>query len=66
MHLWWDSKLNQIVLVVISLLLLMLFIGFAIMDSHQYQPILEPPGAYSDHRRRRRRCSRGKRRGMNA
>ena len=46
MHLWWDSKLNQLVLV-ISLLALTLFIGIAILDSHQYQPILEPPTAYN-------------------
>ena len=46
MHLWWDSKLNQIVFV-ISLLLLTLFIGITILDSHQYQPILDPPQAYS-------------------
>ena len=46
MHLWWDSKLNQIVLV-IALLALALFIGIAVLDSHQYQPILQPPGAYS-------------------
>ena len=46
MHLWWDSKLNQVVFV-ISLLLLTLFIGITIIDSNQYQPILHPPGAYS-------------------
>ena len=46
MHLWWDSKLNQLALVV-SLLALTMFIGIAILDSHQYQPILQPPGAYS-------------------
>ena len=46
MHLWWDSKFNQLILVS-TLLFLTIFIGFAIMDTDQYQPIIEPPGAYS-------------------
>ena len=45
MHLWWDSKFNQLVMVV-SLVLLVLFIGISILDTDQYRPALEPPGAY--------------------
>ena len=46
MHLWWDSKFNQLV-VGISLLFLAVFIGAAITDTDQYQPTIQPPGAYS-------------------
>ena len=46
MHLWWDTKFNQLIMVV-SLLFLTIFIGIAIMDSNQYQPILNPPSAYT-------------------
>ncbi len=46
MHLWWDSKFNQLILAV-SLLFLVIFIGASITDSEQYQPVLEPPGAYA-------------------
>ena len=46
MHLWWDSKLNQLIMAV-SLLFLVIFIGFAITDSSEYQPQLNPPGAYA-------------------
>lgn len=47
MHLWWDSKFNQLI-VVISLLFLAVFIALAITDTDQYRPVLEPPGAYAD------------------
>jgi cytochrome c oxidase subunit 4 len=46
MHLWWDSKFNQLV-VVVSLLFLAVFIGFAITDTDQYQPQMQPPTAYT-------------------
>ncbi len=46
MHLYWDSKFNQLILVS-TLLFLTIFIGFAIMDTDQYQPIIDPPGDYS-------------------
>ncbi len=46
MHLWWDSKFNQLV-VIISLVFLAVFIGFAITDTDQYQPQMQPPGSYA-------------------
>ena len=46
MHLWWDTKLNQLILVS-TLLFLTIFLGITIMDSDQYQPVLDPPGAYA-------------------
>ncbi|MEM1010605.1 MAG: cytochrome C oxidase subunit IV family protein [Planctomycetota bacterium] len=46
MHLIWDSKLNQLILVS-TLLFLTIFIGVAIIDSDQYQPILDPADAYT-------------------
>ena len=46
MHLFWDTKLNQLILVS-TLLFLTIFIGIAIMDSDQYQPILDTPDAYT-------------------
>ena len=46
MHLFWDTAFNQLILVS-TLLFLTIFIGVAIMDSDQYQPVLEPPGAYA-------------------
>ena len=45
MHLWWDSKFNQVILVT-SLLFLVIFIGAAITDTDQYEPIMTSPGAY--------------------
>lgn len=46
MHLWWDSKFNQVI-VVISLVFLGVFIGAAITDTDQYRPTIQPPGAYT-------------------
>ena len=46
MHLWWDTKFNQLVLVS-TLLFLTIFIGIAIMDTDQYQPVLSPQSAYA-------------------
>ncbi len=46
MHLLWDSKLNQLILIS-TLLFLTIFIGMAIIDSDQYQPIIEPNAAYA-------------------
>ncbi len=46
MHLWWDRQFNQLV-VVISLLFLGVFIAAAITDTDQYQPTMQPPGAYA-------------------
>ena len=46
MHLFWDSKFNQLVLVA-SLFFLTIFIGIAIIDTDQYQPILTPNSAYA-------------------
>lgn len=46
MHLWWDSKFNQLV-VTVSLFMLAIFIGAAITDTDQYQPLMEPPTAYT-------------------
>ena len=40
MHLRWDSPFNGIILLA-ALLFVCLFIGFAILDSHTYQPILK-------------------------
>jgi cytochrome c oxidase subunit 4 len=40
MHLRWDSPFNGIVLLV-ALLFVCLFIGFAVLDSNTYQPILK-------------------------
>jgi len=45
MHLIWDSKLNQLILVS-TLLFLTIFIGIAIIDTDQYQPIVSPADAY--------------------
>lgn len=47
MHLWWDSKVNQLVLVT-SLLLLIIFIGGVIVDSDEYQPVVQPASPYTD------------------
>lgn len=47
MHLWWDSKFNQLVLVT-SLLFLVIFIGFAILDSKEYQPVVQPATPYTE------------------
>jgi cytochrome c oxidase subunit 4 len=44
MHLWWDTKLNQLILVS-TLLFLTIFIGIAIIDSGQYQPLLQSDSA---------------------
>jgi cytochrome c oxidase subunit IV len=41
MHLWWDSLFNSIALVA-GLAFLGLFIGFSIMDTHQYEPQVFP------------------------
>ncbi|MEL7238304.1 MAG: cytochrome C oxidase subunit IV family protein [Planctomycetota bacterium] len=41
MHLWWDTRFNQMVLVS-TLFFLTVFIGFAIIDTDQYQPIIKP------------------------
>ncbi len=46
MHLFWDTKLNQLILVS-TLLFLTIFIGIAIMDSDQYQPVLQAGDGYS-------------------
>jgi cytochrome c oxidase subunit 4 len=46
MHLWWDSKFNQLIIGV-SLLFLVIFIGAAITDTDQYQPQVQPPSAYT-------------------
>ena len=48
MHLWWDTKFNQVILVS-TLLFLTIFIGFAVIDTGQYQPIVNPmsSGAYA-------------------
>jgi cytochrome c oxidase subunit 4 len=46
MHLWWDTKLNQLILVS-TLLFLTIFIGILIMDTDQYQEALELPSAYT-------------------
>ena len=46
MHLFWDTKLNQLILVS-TLLFLTIFIGIAIMDSNQYQPVLQTESAYA-------------------
>jgi len=40
MHLWWDRPFNSFVLV-ISLSLVALFIGFALIDTGEYQPDLK-------------------------
>ncbi len=45
MHLFWDTRFNQVI-IISSILFLTIFIGFAIMDTDQYRPILEPPGVY--------------------
>ena len=45
MHLWWDSKFNQLVLVT-AIVFLVLLISFTIVDSGQYQPTIEPADAY--------------------
>ena len=44
MHLFWDSKFNQLVLIS-TLFFLTVFIGFAIIDSNEYQPIVNPMAA---------------------
>ena len=41
MHLFWDSKFNQLMLVS-TLLFLTIFIGMAIIDTNQYEPITQP------------------------
>jgi cytochrome c oxidase subunit 4 len=46
MHLWWDTKLNQLILVS-TLLFLAIFIGVVILDSDEYQPALDAPGGYA-------------------
>ena len=46
MHLWWDSKFNALALI-FSIGFVALFIGIAILDTSEYQPILEPPGGYA-------------------
>lgn len=47
MHLWWDSKVNQLVMVV-TLLFLVIFIGATIIDSNEYQPIVQPSSPYAE------------------
>lgn len=37
MHLRWDRSINAVVFI-ISLLLLMLFVGLALMDTAEYKP----------------------------
>lgn len=44
MHLRWDRPFNALVFLV-AILFLLLFIGFAMMDSAAYQPNMVPPGA---------------------
>ena len=46
MHLWWDSKFNQVV-VAISLIFLGVFIAFAITDTDQYAPTIQPQVQYA-------------------
>ncbi|MEM8876140.1 MAG: cytochrome C oxidase subunit IV family protein [Planctomycetota bacterium] len=43
MHLRWDNPFNTVALVA-ALLFLLLFVGITIIDTGQYQNILEPPG----------------------
>lgn len=45
MHLFWDSKLNQLILV-ISLLFLTIFIAAAVQDANEYQPVMLPADDY--------------------
>lgn len=42
MHLRWDSPFNGIALIS-ALLFVAIFMGTAMLDSHEYQPNLEPP-----------------------
>ena len=42
MHLRWDSPFNSVILVA-AFLFVAIFIGIAIVDSHAYQPNIEPP-----------------------
>lgn len=46
MHLFWDSKFNQLV-VAISLVFVGIFIAFAITDTDQYQPTIQPRTEYT-------------------
>ena len=41
MHLWWDTRFNQLVLVS-TLLFLTIFIGIVIIDTDQNRPIIKP------------------------
>ncbi len=41
MHLWWDSKFNSIALAG-ALAFLALFISFCLLDTHEYQPAVQP------------------------
>ncbi|MDP9173049.1 MAG: cytochrome C oxidase subunit IV family protein [Planctomycetota bacterium] len=41
MHLRWDSPFNAVVLVA-AFFFVALFIGIALLDSHEYQPIIKP------------------------
>ncbi len=44
MHLYWDKLFNGIVLIA-SLFFVALFMGIAILDSREYQPVLAVPPA---------------------
>lgn len=44
MHLFWDSPFNGIVLIA-AFFFVSLFIGIALLDSHEYQPITKPTPA---------------------
>lgn len=44
MHLWWDRPFNGIMFV-LSVLLVMLFIGFALTDTKEYAASLDPGDA---------------------
>lgn len=42
MHLRWDNPFNGIVLIV-AMFFVALFIGLAVLDTHEYRPNLDPP-----------------------
>lgn len=46
MHMWWDRPFNAIVLIS-ALLFITLFLGFAIMDTDNYQVYMKPPAVAS-------------------
>jgi cytochrome c oxidase subunit 4 len=42
MHLRWDSPFNSVI-IASAFLFVAIFIGIALVDSHAYQPAIEPP-----------------------